>query len=321
MDLAWPTAWTRTEEVVTDSLPIDLDAALVGRAQRGDRAAFEQLVRRHQRGMWHLARRYLRSEADASDATQQAFVRAGGARRLHRERRQGKLPSRGQTPAGVARRRIVAMTPTAFEELLARYAEDPTRLTPAERAAVEAAMATDEPDPATVALVRASAPAVAPPDWNALAASIAAATTRAPRRRWPLAVGGLALAVAAAAAVVVVRTPGVPLAWTAVAPTDERTDEPVPAVDVAVDGDSAVDGDRAPSEFAPDGEFDPAGMADLAGMGAIDDELIDAVLAADDERLDDDLPAVGATWTGWVDAFSDDELDRALAWLDSEEAG
>lgn len=76
MDLAWPTAWTRTEEVVTDSLPSDLDAALVGRAQRGDRAAFEQLVRRHQRGMWHLARRYLRSEADASDATQQAFVRA-----------------------------------------------------------------------------------------------------------------------------------------------------------------------------------------------------------------------------------------------------
>lgn len=213
------------------------------------------------------------------------------------------------------------MTPTAFEELLARYAEDPTRLTPAERAAVEAAVATDEPDPATVALVRASAPAVAPPDWNALAASIAAATTRAPRRRWPLAVGGLALAVAAAAAVVVVRTPGVPLAWTAVAPTDEPTREPVPAVDVAVDGDSAVDGDRAPSEFAPDGEFDPAGMADLAGMGAIDDELIDAVLAADDERLDDDLPAVGATWTGWVDAFSDDELDRALAWLDSEEAG
>ena len=198
------------------------------------------------------------------------------------------------------------MTPTALEELLARYAEDPAGLTAAERAEVEAAVAADEPDDAIVARVRASAPAVAPPDWNALAASIAAATTRAPRRRWPLAVGGLALAVAAAAAVVVVRTPGVPLAWTAVAPTSE----PAPVVDVAVDGDVA------PSELAPD-----EAPSDLAGMGAIDDELIDAVLAADDERQGDDLPAVGATWTGWVDTFSDVELVRALAWLDSEVAG
>lgn len=76
MDLALPAVWTRAEDAVTESIAIDLDVALVGRAQRGDRDAFTQLVRRHQRGMWHLARRYLRSDADASDATQQAFVRA-----------------------------------------------------------------------------------------------------------------------------------------------------------------------------------------------------------------------------------------------------
>ncbi len=75
MDLALPAAWLRTEDAVTDE-PTDLDRVLVARAQRGDRAAFEQIVRRHQRGLWHVARRYLRSDADAADVTQQAFVRA-----------------------------------------------------------------------------------------------------------------------------------------------------------------------------------------------------------------------------------------------------
>jgi hypothetical protein len=49
MDLALPTAWLRTEDAVTDE-PVDIDRALVAKAQRGDRAAFEQIVRRHQRG-------------------------------------------------------------------------------------------------------------------------------------------------------------------------------------------------------------------------------------------------------------------------------
>ena len=75
MDLALPTAWLRTEDAVTDE-PVDIDRALVAKAQRGDRAAFEQIVRRHQRGLWQVARRYLRSDADAADVTQQAFVRA-----------------------------------------------------------------------------------------------------------------------------------------------------------------------------------------------------------------------------------------------------
>jgi RNA polymerase sigma-70 factor, ECF subfamily len=54
----------------------DPDRDLAERFQGGDRAAFDQIVRRHQKGVWHLVRRYLRRDADASDVTQQAFVRA-----------------------------------------------------------------------------------------------------------------------------------------------------------------------------------------------------------------------------------------------------
>ncbi len=53
-----------------------LDDELVRRFQTGERAAFDQLVRRHQKGMWRLVRRYVKHADDASDVTQQAFVRA-----------------------------------------------------------------------------------------------------------------------------------------------------------------------------------------------------------------------------------------------------
>ncbi|MBA2542968.1 MAG: sigma-70 family RNA polymerase sigma factor [Deltaproteobacteria bacterium] len=54
----------------------DPDRDLAERFQAGERVAFDQLVRRHQKGMWRLVRRYVKREADASDVTQQAFVRA-----------------------------------------------------------------------------------------------------------------------------------------------------------------------------------------------------------------------------------------------------
>lgn len=59
---------------VTEAL--DPDREIAERFRQGDRAAFDILVRRHQRGMWRLVRRYVRSDADAADVTQQAFVRA-----------------------------------------------------------------------------------------------------------------------------------------------------------------------------------------------------------------------------------------------------
>jgi RNA polymerase sigma-70 factor, ECF subfamily len=54
----------------------DPDAAVVERVRGGERAAFDQLVRRHQRGIFYLTLRYLKSDADAKDVTQRAFVRA-----------------------------------------------------------------------------------------------------------------------------------------------------------------------------------------------------------------------------------------------------
>jgi RNA polymerase sigma-70 factor (ECF subfamily) len=52
------------------------DAELVARAQEGDEAAFEQLVRRHQRYVFNLAYRVLDDYAEAEELAQEAFVRA-----------------------------------------------------------------------------------------------------------------------------------------------------------------------------------------------------------------------------------------------------
>jgi len=56
--------------------PGDPDLPLVERFRGGERAAFDELVRRHQRALWRLAHRYVKNEADAADVVQQAFVRA-----------------------------------------------------------------------------------------------------------------------------------------------------------------------------------------------------------------------------------------------------
>ena len=54
----------------------DPDRELAERFQRGERGAFDQLVKRHQKGVYRIVRRYVRSDADAADISQQAFVRA-----------------------------------------------------------------------------------------------------------------------------------------------------------------------------------------------------------------------------------------------------
>jgi len=61
-------------EFVTAAL--DPDRELAERFRKGDRDAFDLLVRRHQKGVWHVVRRYLRADADTADVTQQVFVRA-----------------------------------------------------------------------------------------------------------------------------------------------------------------------------------------------------------------------------------------------------
>ncbi len=57
----------------------DPDLPVVARFRAGERDAFALLVRRHQRGLWRVARRYVGNDADAHDIAQRAFVRAFGA--------------------------------------------------------------------------------------------------------------------------------------------------------------------------------------------------------------------------------------------------
>ena len=54
----------------------DPDRELAERFRSGERGAFDQIVRRHQKGVWKVVRRYVKRDADASDVTQQVFVRA-----------------------------------------------------------------------------------------------------------------------------------------------------------------------------------------------------------------------------------------------------
>lgn len=56
------------------------DQALIERAQRGDRAAFEAIVERHQGAIYGFLRARLLHSADAEDLTQETFIRAYLAR-------------------------------------------------------------------------------------------------------------------------------------------------------------------------------------------------------------------------------------------------
>ncbi len=52
------------------------DAELAARAGRGDTAAFEALMRRHNRTLFRTARAILRDDAEAEDALQEAYLQA-----------------------------------------------------------------------------------------------------------------------------------------------------------------------------------------------------------------------------------------------------
>ena len=64
------------------------DGLLVSRLQRGDEAAFEELVRSHGGRLLSVARRFLGSSEDAQDAVQEAFIRAFKAIHTFEERAQ-----------------------------------------------------------------------------------------------------------------------------------------------------------------------------------------------------------------------------------------
>jgi RNA polymerase sigma-70 factor, ECF subfamily len=52
------------------------DGTLVERFRAGDKGAFDMLVRRYQRSIYWLARRYVGNDADAKDVAQRALVQA-----------------------------------------------------------------------------------------------------------------------------------------------------------------------------------------------------------------------------------------------------
>lgn len=67
----------------TDAAPVEIgpagvpgESALLGRLRAGEEAAFEELVRMHGGRLLAVARRVTRSEADAEDAVQEAFLSA-----------------------------------------------------------------------------------------------------------------------------------------------------------------------------------------------------------------------------------------------------
>lgn len=55
------------------------DEVLVERSQRGDREAFEELVRRHAERLYAVVVRFVADEEEAQEVTQEAFLRAWGS--------------------------------------------------------------------------------------------------------------------------------------------------------------------------------------------------------------------------------------------------
>lgn len=62
----------------------DPDVELMLRFQKGDEEAFEELVRRHSRGILNLVYRYLGDATAAEDAAQEVFVKVYRARKRYR---------------------------------------------------------------------------------------------------------------------------------------------------------------------------------------------------------------------------------------------
>jgi RNA polymerase sigma-70 factor (ECF subfamily) len=75
--VARPLDFARLHEAVRVTVPDredDREAILA--CQRGDRAAFDRLVERHQREIYRLCFRYVNNHEDASDLAQDSFVKA-----------------------------------------------------------------------------------------------------------------------------------------------------------------------------------------------------------------------------------------------------
>jgi RNA polymerase sigma-70 factor (ECF subfamily) len=113
---------------------MDDDGNLLQRLRRGDESAYEELVRGHSGRLLAVARRFLRSEEDARDAVQDAFLSA--FRSLDRFEGNARLSTwlhRIVVNASLMKLRTRRRKPEkSIEELLPRFLEDGHLADPAE---------------------------------------------------------------------------------------------------------------------------------------------------------------------------------------------
>jgi len=77
IDGAWLTKQTSTREwAVSVVAPERSDQVLVAASLAGDRGAFDEIVDRHRRAVYQVCYRFTGNHEDASDCSQEAFIRA-----------------------------------------------------------------------------------------------------------------------------------------------------------------------------------------------------------------------------------------------------
>ena len=108
------------------SEPTREEASLVERLQKGDDAAFEELVRAHGGRMLAVARRFLASEDDARDAVQDAFLSAfKGLERFEGQSRVSTWLHRIVVNAALMKLRTRRRKPEQpIDDFLPKYLED-----------------------------------------------------------------------------------------------------------------------------------------------------------------------------------------------------
>ena len=120
------------------------DTELVKKAQKGDQAAFDALLRRHYNQVYAICRRLAGNEADALDATQEALITL--VRRIDRFDGRSKFTTWMHRVVVNAcldelRRRGRRPVPSAVEEQPLAAAERPVADTVADRLDIESALA------------------------------------------------------------------------------------------------------------------------------------------------------------------------------------
>ncbi|HXX66840.1 MAG TPA: sigma-70 family RNA polymerase sigma factor [Polyangiaceae bacterium] len=120
-------ARSETADEAPDDCPSS-DEALAGRAKRGDRAAFIELVARYECRIYRLAMRLSRNDSDAQEITQETFLRAHRCMRFFRgESRFGTWLYRIAMNEALMRRRAARRRPVdSLEDVLPRFADTGT---------------------------------------------------------------------------------------------------------------------------------------------------------------------------------------------------